>query len=403
MRHLKKSIICFVMLATVFSFSVVGYAESLKDAILADLQKNVMSMTEGADTEPVISVDSVTVEKGESATIPIRISGNTGICGSTISVKYDKGLILTKVEKGDALNSLTFTEPGDLSANPVNLVWDGLEADSSDGIIARLTFTAPEKTGKYNISAFYEDGDIVDGNLQPIVLETKPGGVEVTEESTETPPADSPVISAGKAEVNPGESVTIPVILSGNTGICGAAISVQYGKGLTLTGVKAGEAFSSLVFTKPGDLSANPVNLVWDGMEADRTDGVIAELTFTVPEKSGDYSIRLSYEEGDVVDGDLKSVELQMEDGMVHVIEAMRKLSGSIEDQTVELEGEMKENTRIVTAFYEQNGKMQKAVVTEVKDNQIRVEKNEGACFAKVLWLDEKSRPLCEAKTIRFD
>ena len=97
-----------------------------------------------ADTSKVnLTVGTVTAGKEDSVTVPISISDNHGICGASISVTYDKALTLTGIQGGDGLSSLTMTRPGDLTANPVIILWDGVNADTSNGNIALLTFTVP--------------------------------------------------------------------------------------------------------------------------------------------------------------------------------------------------------------------------------------------------------------------
>ena len=96
----------------------------------------------------------------------------------------------------------------------------------------------------------------------------------------------TPVISADRVTAKAGETIDVPIRITGNTGILGAKITVQYDEKLTLTAVTAGEAFSDLVMTKPGKLTDNPVSIVWDGIDAQATAyGVIATLTFKAPEQ----------------------------------------------------------------------------------------------------------------------
>lgn len=138
-----------------------------------------------ATGETTISIDSVTTSGGESVKIPITLSDNSGICGMTISIRYDESLTLTKIDKGDALTSLEMTKPGRLTENPIKLVWDGLEEDKTNGTIGVLTFVVPLIDGDYDISVSYEAEDIVDGALNPISVKSEQGKVKV--ESTAKP------------------------------------------------------------------------------------------------------------------------------------------------------------------------------------------------------------------------
>ena len=47
-----------------------------------------------ASAETKISVDQIVTESADLISVPIRIEGNTGICGAALSIKYDKNLIL---------------------------------------------------------------------------------------------------------------------------------------------------------------------------------------------------------------------------------------------------------------------------------------------------------------------
>lgn len=136
-----------------------------------------------ADTSKVnLTVGTVTAGKEDSVTVPISISDNHGICGASISVTYDKALTLTGIQGGDGLSSLTMTRPGDLTANPVIILWDGVNADTSNGNIALLTFKAPETEGNYPVTVSYEDGDIVDGDLNAVELNIINGSINVAGE-----------------------------------------------------------------------------------------------------------------------------------------------------------------------------------------------------------------------------
>ena len=134
-----------------------------------------------ASAETKISVDQIVTESADLISVPIRIEGNTGICGAALSIKYDKNLILTSIEKGEALPALTLTKSAELSSNPQKFVWDGIDSDSTNGVIAKMYFKVPEKCGTYNVEISYEQGDIVDGNLDPIKINTKSGTITVEE------------------------------------------------------------------------------------------------------------------------------------------------------------------------------------------------------------------------------
>ncbi len=351
-----------------------------------------------ATTNTVVAVDNVTVQAGTTVDVPITISGNKGICGATFSIRYDNRLTLTGVKNAEALSSLSFTKPGNLSANPVNLVWYGLENDTSNGTMAVLTFSVPDIAGKYDIFVSYIDGDVVDGDLMPVNVSTVSGGITISETSQ-----DEPTVMVESVSASGGATVEVPVKISGNTGICGATFIIRYDNSLTLTGVKNAEALSSLSFTKPGNLSANPVNLVWYGLENDTSNGTIAVLTFSVPDKEGIYDIEISYIDGDVVDGNLMPIDLKTVNGKIEVKSFLKTITVNIGNKSVQLIGGADATGTIFVAFYDENGLIS---VKEHSSEESTINESAPtlATYAKAMWWKDNITlvPVCKAEKLEL-
>lgn len=138
----------------------------------------LFSMTAFAvEGTPTLTVDTVTAEAGKSVTVPIQLTGNTGMVGATIRITYDSKLTLTGITQGSALASLIMTKPKDLLENPFNLMWDGTDADTTDGIIASLTFAVPNEAGLFEISVACDSA--YDNELSLIEFATQDGGIMV--------------------------------------------------------------------------------------------------------------------------------------------------------------------------------------------------------------------------------
>lgn len=131
-------------------------------------------------------------------------------------------------------------------------------------------------------------------------------------------------LSVQSQTAKPGATVDVTVDVKDNPGILGAAVSLKYDEGLTLTDATAGDAFSSLVLTKQGKIQS-PCKFVWDGQEItadDIKDGTILKLSFKVSDtaKSGEsYKISVSCDAGDMVDADLNAVDVKTEDGEIGI------------------------------------------------------------------------------------
>ena len=136
----------------------------------------------------------------------------------------------------------------------------------------------------------------------------------------------SGIITVSDAKAKPGKTVTVKVDLSANKGISNMRLQMSYPKGFTLESIQKGDALSTLFFTPPGKLTANPVNFLWDGTEADMSEGCILELTFRIADTVavGEYSISLSYQKDDVLDGSLEGIDLALQSGTVSVVEFTR-------------------------------------------------------------------------------
>lgn len=354
-----------------------------------------------------IKVDYATVESGKSISVPIRVLNNTGICGATLSIHYDERLILTDIEKGTALSSLTMTKPGDFTANPINLVFDGMEEDRSDGIIAYLCFEAMTDGGTYDISITYTDGDIVNGDLEALDVEMINGQVKVESSDDNVDDKgdvesgvnhDGPIITIGEVTAQPEESIDVPVYISGNTGICGATLRITYDESLTLTQITQGDALSELSMTKPGNLTANPFNLVFDGIEQDNTNGLFFTLTFTAPQEKGVYDITATYEDGDIVNGDLMPVEVLIEKGGIMV--GAENIEVTVGDKIVDLQVVNETNGNILVAFYNGLGRMTSVKIYELNGSEIAADADPNAAYAKVFCWSDALTPLCDAQKI---
>lgn len=149
------------------------------------------------------------------------------------------------------------------------------------------------------------------------------------------PPVEtSGTIAVSSVRARAGQTITVKVDLSANKGISNMRLQMSYPEGFTLESIQKGDALSTLFFTPPGKLTANPVNFVWDGTEADTSEGCILELTFRVADTVavGEYSISLSYQKDDVLDGSLEGIDLALQSGTVSVVEFTR---GDIDDDGV--------------------------------------------------------------------
>ena len=153
-----------------------------------------------------ISVDNITAkETNQTIEVPIKIEENSGICGATLTVAYDEKLELKGISKGNAFSSLTMTPPGDFSQKTLKILWDGVDEDKSNGTLVILRFSNPKKAGTYKINISYKNGDIIDGDLNPVDITVVNGSIKVednTESTTETKPTTTTTETKDTCAIN---------------------------------------------------------------------------------------------------------------------------------------------------------------------------------------------------------
>lgn len=274
-----------------------------------------------------VVVDTVTAQQGTTVSVPIRISGNTGLAGAQFSLSYANGLSLEGIVPGAALGSLEFTPPGDLTANPVTLMWDGKDDDATNGVLATLKFNVANLTpGEYPISITPVTSGNYDDDLNDVAVNVTNGKIVVVETGSSSGGGDAPKIEVLSAEAKTGENVDVKIALSGNegeNGIGGITLYVAIPDGLTLISTQKGAALESLTFTPNGDITSNPFKLVWDGQDGDKTNGEIAILTFKVADNQEDGNIlpiSITYNIGDIYDGNMDDINgVQIVNGNVTI------------------------------------------------------------------------------------
>ena len=144
--------------------------------------------------------------------------------------------------------------------------------------------------------------------------------------SEDKTPTDTktPTLSVSDMSASAGENnVAVTVSVQNNPGILGMVLSVAYDESaLTLTDAAIGDAVKdTLNMTKPGEFKSQ-CRFVWDGeqiQKKDVHDGSIITLKFSVSKNAaaGRYPIDIFFNDGDIVDNDLKQLDFEVVNGSV--------------------------------------------------------------------------------------
>ncbi|MBQ8497971.1 MAG: InlB B-repeat-containing protein [Clostridia bacterium] len=133
-------------------------------------------------TNPTIIVSSLSAHAGDTVEVTVVLNNNPGVVGASFTLTYDSDLILTKATEGEAWSTLMSTMPGEYTS-PCNFGWDGVKAeDDSNGIVLTLTFKVADDaaTGNYAIAITYANGNIFDGNMNPVTFDIINGKISVS-------------------------------------------------------------------------------------------------------------------------------------------------------------------------------------------------------------------------------
>ena len=269
---------------------------------------------------PTFAVESVVKQEGSSTVnVDINVQNNPGIAGATLNVEFADGLTLVAAENGEAFSNLVLTKPGTFT-NHSRFLWDSVDGEAvGDGIILTLTFeVSSDATGDLDVCISCNDGDVYNENLDTVEVQTVNGVVKTSSQSA---PSESnepvfEVVSATKSDAS--STVNVDIVVKNNPGIAGATLNVEFADGLTLVAAENGEAFSSLMLTKPG-VFTNHCRFLWDSVDGEAAaDGVILTLTFEVASgASEDLAISIYCNDGDVYNENLDTVEVQTVNGVV--------------------------------------------------------------------------------------
>lgn len=130
-----------------------------------------------------------------------------------------------------------------------------------------------------------------------------------------------PTISITDVTGAPGEEVTVALNVENNPGIVSFYIEVNYGEGLSLVKVENTGMFHTP--SHGGNLALNPYGLTYD-MSLDpannTSNGTVAYLTFKIDENAtGEASVWVTYQPGNVFDFDMNDVDFASEAGTITI------------------------------------------------------------------------------------
>lgn len=164
-----------------------GYIFDGWDKAFDNITENIEVIAQYKQTTGLsMSTTQIEVEPGSnSVRVVLSINDNPGILGMTLAVKYNqKYLTLKNAENGEAVKDVLTMTKGAVLQSGCKFAWDGQDITDEqikDGEVLVLTFDVAENTpsGNYDIEFLYDDGDIVDKELEPVNIPINKGCIFV--------------------------------------------------------------------------------------------------------------------------------------------------------------------------------------------------------------------------------
>ncbi len=249
----------------------------------------------GGDVSTII-MSNFSVRCGETVDVPVNIFNNKGIEQTTVTIEYDKDLL---IPKGINYGIANVVGENLLSADGTLEIQIGeLSSSAGDGALFTIGFEAkyvePQETF---LAISSTDGTICIGPEVSILNGTAK-------------------IYSDDVSVD-GSSVTVPIKINGNPGIMGFRLSFSYDNNIIApVSVSRGAVLSSgSIENTIATSSVSSFDVIWNGNDDVTDNGVLFNITFNLLNTSAEsFEINIEYNSDDTFNSEWKDVELNCED-----------------------------------------------------------------------------------------
>ena len=193
--------------------------------LLSMLAQNVDSVV-AADL-PQVYTDEITVEAGDTVTVPIKVRNNTGLVGFCLILKYDQDVFTPKtVRSGELTQSGILDDSIETSKNNTfKIIWSNTEDVTEDGILVNVDFEVSEYArGTQSIDISYSQPDTFNESWEDVALDCTSAQVIVEKPQIQ----DTHLYSEDNLVVDEGEIIEVPIVLGNNKELSDSCFNIQY-------------------------------------------------------------------------------------------------------------------------------------------------------------------------------
>ena len=288
--------------------------------LIKDTETEFVHETKDTSAEWVIG--KVTAKAGETVKVPVTVNGDKdGINSYLVKLTQDAGPKATGATAGSAYAPLAFAEnTGALTFGGTSSDKDNVNVKAVDGTVFEVEFQVPQdaKGGtRYNIK--FDSIDLENAEMQQLLPKTEDGWIEI--EDDYVPSEAGKWIIGHVDDAEPGQTVTIPVTITGDkNGLNSYILKMGYNEP-TLVGAENGEAFAGTGFTYNADTKSFAGTNYDKGENLIAKDGaVVFNVQFKVPDdaKAGDV-YPLTFDGLEVFDIHMAELTPDKEDGYIKI------------------------------------------------------------------------------------
>ena len=243
-----------------------------------------------ASDDILVYADEVNADAGQSFTVPIMISGNTGLSAIGLNLTYDQDKITpVSVKKGTVLSSgMTDNSIGVGTEAKFNILWYSTRNVTANGVIFNVEFLAKSSaSGMTAIGIEIDCDNTFSSNYSTPSITAKTVSVNIkgNDEHYHMPEITVPVVPDGVmtfySETTFGiynREADIPIKIKNNTGLMGFKLNLIYDdNAIEIKNV------SDSSLTKNGSLYYNDkvgnLSVLWNSSEEFDSDGTVFTVT----------------------------------------------------------------------------------------------------------------------------
>ncbi len=358
-----------------------------------------------ANDSAVVTGETVTTTAGKNIEYRVSISGNPGLTGLLLKIRYDTAVLsFISCVQGDfsGAGSMTCGE----TTGGCNIVWYHSSDVSSDGTLLILTLHVAEsaEVGTYPITLSTDAKQCVNFAEEQVPLTCVSGTVNVR--------VFVPRIYGEICSGNPGEDLLYSIYMEDNPGIASYHIRVIFDSDiLEFADAVPGEQ----TYQRPSDgfgggfqgrFYSNAFEAIWYNQFDVSDEGLLFSLRMKVKEGAlqGEYPVTVQYVQGDTMNAVEQEVSFVCNDGTVIIERAINVIYTSSNSATVTIVGA--KGQIVIAALFDVTG-MQLAVAMKTSDvestelNLKNTVTDRESAYCKVMLLDPAYHPVCEALTFR--